>query len=181
MNSNENIENRFKKLLKIKNANEKIRLNTEMIHLNIMNELAQLMEHQSINKTQLAEKLNVSKSYITQLFTADKILNLKLISQIQDVLNVAFGMTFYDEYMVVVPFEEQPFIKILADKESIPIKNFVQNLLDASITYQKDVYETQAKTLSTVQPDVYGDTQRRMINSTSIVPTVSPELAAALA
>lgn len=87
MNKNENIENRFKKILKIKNKHEKIELITEMIHLNIMNKVANLMRQRSINKTQLAEKLNVSKRYITRLFTADKILNLKLIARMQEVLN----------------------------------------------------------------------------------------------
>jgi len=96
MNLNDNTENRFKKLIKIKNKDEKIQLITEMIHLNIMNELTLLMEQKFINKTQLAEKLNVSKSYITQLFTADKILNLKLISQIQDVFNITSCMTLYE-------------------------------------------------------------------------------------
>ena len=93
MSSNENVENRFKKLLKIKNKNEKFQLIAEMLHLNMINEISNLMEQRRINKAQLAEKLDVSKSYITQLFTADKVINLKLIAQIQDIFGISFGIT----------------------------------------------------------------------------------------
>lgn len=134
MNSNETIQNKFKKILTVKNHDEKIELTTTMIHLNIMNEIANLMEIKSINKTELAEKLNVSKSYITQLFTADKIINLKLIAQIQDIFNIKFGITLFGEFMAIVPEDKQNLISDLATKENSSTIALTQSILNQGIT-----------------------------------------------
>jgi len=173
MNSNENIENRLKKLLKIKNKNEKDQLITEMIHLKFMNELALLMDQKSINKSQLAKELNVSKSYITQLFTADKILNLKLISQIQDAFNITFGMTLNGEYMATVPVEDQPFIKKLADEDNISTNDYVQNLLNMSITVQRNIYEAKTMTFSAAPPDLNEYYHKKTLKSHQRIPSVA--------
>ncbi len=111
MNSNDNIEKRFKALLKIKNDNEKIQIKAEMLHLDIMNEISQLMEKRLISKTQLAAKLNVSKSYITQLFTGDKLINLKQLSQIQDIFDVSFTIKSKDNFKNFGSFDSKKIVK----------------------------------------------------------------------
>ena len=112
MNSNGSIEKKFKTLLKIKNDNEKIQLKAEMLHLDIMNEISQLMEKKSISKTQLADKLNVSKSYITQLFTGDKLINLKLLSQIQVIFDVSFTIQPKDNFKKYGSFDSKKIVKL---------------------------------------------------------------------
>ncbi len=48
------------------------------------------MEEQQLSKADLAKKLKTSKSYITQLFIGDKLINLSLLARIQTVFNVSF-------------------------------------------------------------------------------------------
>lgn len=182
MNSTKNIENRFTNLLKIKNENEKFQLLSELLHLNIMNEVSTLMNNKRINKAQLARKLNVSKSYITQLFTCDKVINLKLIAQIQDTFGISFGITLNGEYMAVVPIKEQPFIKKLAEEENIPTKDYVQNLLDISINNRKATFQKQ-EALFNAAEDLIHDKQGEppsynlSVNMTTTIPVCDFDLA----
>lgn len=117
MNSKNNIEKNFKSIIQIKNKSEKIQLMTEFMHLKIMNEISKLMKNRSINKTQLADKLHVSKSYVTQLFTADKIINLNLLSIIQDAYDVTFNFTLDDNFHKSSLFTSSNIIN-LSDKIS---------------------------------------------------------------
>jgi DNA-binding XRE family transcriptional regulator len=69
---------------------DKVEVGAMFIHLAFMNKLRQLMEEQQLSKADLAKKLKTSKSYITQLFTGDKLINLSLLARIQKVFNVSF-------------------------------------------------------------------------------------------
>lgn len=97
MTSNKTVHEAFKNILLVKNSKEKTETIASMIQLNIMHEVYSLMQTREMNKAQLAEKLGVSKSYITQLFSADKSINLKLIAQIQDIFEVKFNASFQDK------------------------------------------------------------------------------------
>jgi len=94
MSSNNKIQEAFKNILSVKNEKEKIETFASIIQLDIMNDVSSLMQAKGMNKKQLAEKLGVSKSYVTQMFTVDKNINLKLIAQIQSVFNVKFCPQF---------------------------------------------------------------------------------------
>ncbi|MDZ7759970.1 MAG: helix-turn-helix domain-containing protein [Desulfovermiculus sp.] len=50
-----------------------------------------LMESQNVTKTQLAEKMNVSKSYISKILGANTNISLKTIAKITDALNAQFS------------------------------------------------------------------------------------------
>jgi transcriptional regulator with XRE-family HTH domain len=133
MNTNDTIQSKFKKILTIKNKEEKTKILTSMIHLDIMSEITNLMELKSINKTELAKKLNVSKSYITQLFTADKLINLKLIAQIQDIFDVKFSISLYGNFTGSVPLEKQALINEIANRDNISTNRLTQNMLEQGI------------------------------------------------
>ncbi len=77
-------------LLSLGNENEKLELEAELLHLKFVGVLEELMEQEKITKAELAEKLSTSKSYITQLFTGDKLLNIKTLAKLQRVLNFNF-------------------------------------------------------------------------------------------
>jgi len=77
-------------LLSFGNENEKLELEAELLHLKFVGVLEELMEQEKITKAELAEKLSTSKSYITQLFTGDKLLNIKTLAKLQRVLNFNF-------------------------------------------------------------------------------------------
>ncbi len=71
---------------------ETLEMEAEFIHLNFIQEVQKRMEQQQMSKKDLADALGTSKSYITQLFSGDKLLNLKLLAKLQRVLGVRFGI-----------------------------------------------------------------------------------------
>lgn len=50
------------------------------------------MKQEGLSKKNLAEKLDTSKSYITQLFSGDKLLNIKTLAKIEQNLNINFAI-----------------------------------------------------------------------------------------
>jgi transcriptional regulator with XRE-family HTH domain len=77
-------------LLSFENENAKLELEAELLHLKFVGVIEELMEQENITKAELSEKLLTSKSYITQLFTGDKLLNIKTLVKLQRVLNFSF-------------------------------------------------------------------------------------------
>lgn len=96
MSSDNIVKIRFQKLLKIRSEKERARIKTEMMHLNIINEISLLMEKNSMNKKQLAKRLNISRRDITRLFTGDKIISITLLTRIQDIFSVSFNVKVTD-------------------------------------------------------------------------------------
>lgn len=85
---------RVKNILSFKNDDEKINFEAEIIHIEIINQILQLMEKEGISKSDLADILGTSKSYITQLFNGDKILNLRLLAKLQRVFKIKFKIVY---------------------------------------------------------------------------------------
>ncbi len=96
MTSKKSTQKIFQDILSFKNDKEKLTFEAEMIHLDIMHQIEYLMkEHREsgINKTELAKKLGVTKGYLTQLFTGDKLINLKTLAKLQRIFRVKFDLT----------------------------------------------------------------------------------------
>ncbi len=77
-------------LLNFENENEKLELEAELLHLKFVGVIEELMEQENISKAELAEKLSTSKSYITQLFSGDKLFNMKTLVKLQRALDFNF-------------------------------------------------------------------------------------------
>jgi len=71
------------------------------------------MEAKNISRTELAVKLKKSKSFVSQLFSGDKALNLKMIAQFQEIFDAKFIPSFkdYSEYLVTRNFSKSIYIK----------------------------------------------------------------------
>ena len=94
MSSNDQqIMQELESLLSFENENEKLKLEAELLHLKFVDVIEELMEQENITKAELAEKLSTSKSYITQLFAGDKLVNIKMLVKLQRTLNVNFTLT----------------------------------------------------------------------------------------
>ena len=67
-----------------------------MLSLRFLSTIKHFMANQEpeIRKADLARMLNTSKSYITQLFTGDRLLNMKTLYKIEKVLGLEFHMSF---------------------------------------------------------------------------------------
>ncbi|MBN3036185.1 MAG: helix-turn-helix transcriptional regulator [Bacteroidales bacterium] len=88
----EEIISRFRKLSGHGTPEEHYRHEGAMIHFRIMQLVEQAMVQKGWNKRTLAEQLGTSKSYVTQLFTGSKLVNLTLIAKLQDVLDIEFDI-----------------------------------------------------------------------------------------
>ena len=71
------IQEELKEIIAFKSDKEKLEFELDIIQLNIMSEIQKIMDNEGVTRADLAQKMNKSKSLITQLFTADKQLNLK--------------------------------------------------------------------------------------------------------
>lgn len=93
MNSkNKSAENDLSKLLDFKSKKDIIRLQEELLHLKFISVIEQEMNRRNITKSELAEKINTSRSYISQLFTGDKMINIKTLNKIQRAFDIAFDI-----------------------------------------------------------------------------------------
>ena len=84
------LQNKLKDAISFKNEDEIIDFNASILSLEFTDLIEELMKNNDINKAQLARKLKTSKSYITQLFSGDKLINLKLLARIQRIFKVKF-------------------------------------------------------------------------------------------
>ena len=90
-------DNMMKKLLQFETDEQKLQFEAEMIHLDIVFQIIRKMEEKDMNKSELAQKLKTSKGYITQLFTGDKLLNLKSLAKLQRIFNAKFKIDFVEK------------------------------------------------------------------------------------
>jgi len=67
----------------------------EMIHLDIISVVEEHMKKKGLKKNQLAKALDVSPSYITQLFMGDKQVNLDFMAKCQRVLEFKYHVSDY--------------------------------------------------------------------------------------
>ncbi len=77
-----------------KTKQEKLEFDANALQLDIMHQIQDLMVAEGISRKQLADLLGKSKSFISQLFSCDKSLNLKTIVQFQEIFNKKFIPVF---------------------------------------------------------------------------------------
>ena len=65
---------------------EEMVINSDMMH--IINEL--MIQHNIKSKAELAEKLDVSKAYISKLYSGDKMFNVSLLAKLQRLFKTKF-------------------------------------------------------------------------------------------
>jgi transcriptional regulator with XRE-family HTH domain len=92
INKKEEILKQFERFLTFQDDTEKLEFEASKIHLDFIDELLNMMEEQKMTKSELADKLGTSKSYITQLFSGDKLINLLLLAKIQRVFKTGFNI-----------------------------------------------------------------------------------------
>lgn len=130
-------EERVQNLLNFEDDQEKIDFETEIIHIEIINQILQLMEKENISKSDLAKILGISKSYITQLFAGDKILNLKLLAKFQKIFKIKFKISFkslenHEQNILFKNVSEDNFNinennenKVINIKDYLPINEYI--------------------------------------------------------
>jgi antitoxin component HigA of HigAB toxin-antitoxin module len=65
----------------------------DFLQLDILEYVSDLLKERNITRTQLAQKMGVTKSFISQLFSADKRLNLEHLVKFQRILDLKFKIS----------------------------------------------------------------------------------------
>lgn len=97
--------NEYAKLFKFSNDKERVEFLTDRIQLDILAQITNIMRKQGISRSDLAVKLKVSKSYVSQLFSCDKRLNLKTLAQLEHILDAKLNCAMSEKR---VEFEQVP-------------------------------------------------------------------------
>ena len=81
-----------------KNNKDKQRFFAERLQLKFLSLVEEEMEQRNISKKHLADKLRVSKSYVSQIFAADALLNVKTLGKIEDMLGIQFDVSINTKF-----------------------------------------------------------------------------------
>lgn len=136
MNSRiEELKQKLENSLKYRNEQEVIDSYAGALNLDIMFKLNEIMIEKEISKADLAKALGTSKSYITQLFSGEKFVNLNFLAKIEKTLKIGIEFNFRDINHHWNTFNEErneyksPELCVsIKNYEEFPIKNKVANL-----------------------------------------------------
>lgn len=85
-----NIAPEFESVFTEKSKEEELEHEAKMIMFRFLNELEKLNPEKPLKKKDLAQAINTSASFITQLYRGDKLINLHTLAKIQDAYNITF-------------------------------------------------------------------------------------------
>ena len=85
-----NIDQEFESIFTEKSKEEELEHEAKMIMFRFLNELEKLNPEKPLKKKDLAQAINTSASFITQLYRGDKLINLHTLAKIQDAYNITF-------------------------------------------------------------------------------------------
>lgn len=92
MNSDKKVEKKLLDIISFKSDREKFDFEVTALRFNSIEIVLRLMEERRMNNKSLANKLGVSESFISQLFSGDKILNYKILARLQRIFGVKFKL-----------------------------------------------------------------------------------------
>jgi ribosome-binding protein aMBF1 (putative translation factor) len=84
------IKSSFDELFKSFTDEELLEQEARLLSFQFLSEIESAMERQRMSKKELAEKVNTSASYITQLFRGDRLANFNILAKIQRALDLKF-------------------------------------------------------------------------------------------
>jgi len=87
------VSNEFENLFSFKDEKEELDHEAHIIMFRFLSELENFSGTKSLKRKELAAKLGVSPSYITQLYKGDKLLNFTMLAKIQKAFNITFEIT----------------------------------------------------------------------------------------
>lgn len=86
------IQEKFNQLLSSKSEEDLIKEDEYILMANYLSEIERIQKQKNINKKKLAQLINISASYLTQVFRGDKPLNFYTIAKIQRKLGIRFSV-----------------------------------------------------------------------------------------
>jgi len=93
MKKHNNLEDRIKSLFEFKNDEQKFEFEKLVLQTEFMLFIADLMKKSGIeNRAQLAAKLDISESMVSQLFSGDKSINMDILTKLQRIFDIRFRL-----------------------------------------------------------------------------------------
>ena len=89
------IKKRFEDLQQNKTESEKLEHDEYMLMAAFLSEIEKIQKQKAIKRNRLAELIDISASYLTQVFGGDKPLNFHTIAKIQKALGIKFYVKAY--------------------------------------------------------------------------------------
>ncbi|MDX9806126.1 MAG: helix-turn-helix transcriptional regulator [bacterium] len=68
--------------------NEKIEFDAMKIQMKFLFKIQDIMDKRGMSRKDLAQKMETSKAFVTQLFGSDKFLNMKTIAKLQNIFDI---------------------------------------------------------------------------------------------
>jgi transcriptional regulator with XRE-family HTH domain len=127
----------------------------------IIAESIQVRGQLGITQYDIAQKMKTTQSSISRFENLGRVPNYDFIARLSDSLGHAPGMTIFGDYMAVVPFDDQFFIKKMADSDQKSTRRFVQDLLEDAIQKMKirsfiEIDANQDRNLPFVKKNEFG-------------------------
>jgi len=110
------IEEALKAALTPVDIDEKIEFDAVKIQLSFLFKIQDIMDKNGISRKDLAEKMGTSKAFVTQLFGAEKFLNMKNIAKLQNVLGIKIDISPIEKNTSKTKNSEKSWI--VAEKET---------------------------------------------------------------
>jgi len=90
--------------LRPQNQNEKIEFAASQIHHLLIQKIIERMKEVKMTQSELALKMNVSKGFISQLWTGDKLINLKQLAHIIKILDSYISIEIEEKHKSKLSF-----------------------------------------------------------------------------
>lgn len=133
------IEEKIKSWHSAKTPEELIKEDEYILMSNYLSEIERIKDKIGLTRKSLAEKINTSASYLTQVFRGDKPLNFYTLAKIQKALGVRFQVTARRANEISFPLDKSNVYQLTpaANKQAhgksetfdvppVPILNFAQ-------------------------------------------------------
>lgn len=119
---------KLNQMLEFKSLKEKSKFEEELLNLRFIAVIEGLLEQKDVNRTELSKILDSSKSYVSQLFSGNKMLNIRTLAKIQKALNVSFKLDAIDNKRfqfekVSCSFQRKPTVHDFIDSEREQLYN----------------------------------------------------------
>jgi len=98
------------------NEEEKNERQATFLSLKIMIELEKIRKQKRMKYSEIAEKLNLSKAFVSQLFSGDKLMNLKTLAKINQLFNLKVDFNFETLETEINQSENVISFKIMTEK-----------------------------------------------------------------
>ena len=90
--SSSDIKTKFKSLIAHDSVESEIDHDAHILMAGFLSEIERVQKQKNISRKSLAERINTSASYLTQVFRGDKPLNFVTIAKIQKTLDIRFDI-----------------------------------------------------------------------------------------